>query len=106
MTVQGLSDPAGRAPVKVLRYVERNALRANLVPRAEDWRWSSLAAQADESYPELHPGPVPRGRGWTQWVNTAETEADLKAVRHSIAQSSICLAALAKGGGPLAVFLS
>jgi putative transposase len=26
----------------VCRYVERNALRANLVPRAEQWRWSSL----------------------------------------------------------------
>jgi putative transposase len=23
-------------------YVERNALRAKLVRRAEDWRWSSL----------------------------------------------------------------
>src|SRR6516225_1361838 len=29
----------------VLRYVERNALRANLVKRAEDWRWSSLWAR-------------------------------------------------------------
>lgn len=27
---------------QVVRYVERNALRANLVTRAEDWRWSSL----------------------------------------------------------------
>ena len=26
----------------VVRYVERNALRANLVDRAEEWRWSSL----------------------------------------------------------------
>ena len=26
----------------VARYVERNALRANLVSRVEDWRWSSL----------------------------------------------------------------
>ena len=26
----------------VLRYVERNAQRAKLVARAEDWRWSSL----------------------------------------------------------------
>jgi putative transposase len=26
----------------LLRYVERNALRANLVSRAEDWPWSSL----------------------------------------------------------------
>src|SRR5438046_6919652 len=27
------------------RYVERNALRANLVKRAEDWTWSSLHHQ-------------------------------------------------------------
>ena len=26
----------------VLRYVERNPLRANLVKRADEWRWSSL----------------------------------------------------------------
>ena len=26
----------------VLRYVERNALRANLVKHAQQWRWSSL----------------------------------------------------------------
>ena len=28
---------------QAVRYVERNALRANLVSRAEDWPWSSLA---------------------------------------------------------------
>src|SRR5439155_23281390 len=28
--------------LRVCRYVERNALRAGRVPRAEDWRWSSL----------------------------------------------------------------
>ena len=27
---------------QVARYVERNALRANLVDCAEDWQWSSL----------------------------------------------------------------
>ena len=26
----------------VIRYVERNPLRAGLVERAEEWRWSSL----------------------------------------------------------------
>ena len=31
----------------VCRYVERNALRANLVERAEDWRWGSLAARRE-----------------------------------------------------------
>jgi putative transposase len=29
----------------VARYVERNALRAKLVPRAEDWQWSSIWRQ-------------------------------------------------------------
>jgi hypothetical protein len=29
-----------------LRYVERNALRAELVARAQDWKWSSLAGSA------------------------------------------------------------
>ena len=28
--------------LNVMRYVERNALRANLVERAQDWRWCSL----------------------------------------------------------------
>src|SRR5262249_26476203 len=28
--------------IGVLRYVERNALRAELVARAEDWKWASL----------------------------------------------------------------
>ena len=42
----------------VLRYVERNPLRAGLVERAEDWRWSSLhALSTDSSGPiRLEPG--------------------------------------------------
>jgi len=31
--------------LRLCRYVERNALRAGLVQRAEDWPWSSLAAR-------------------------------------------------------------
>jgi REP-associated tyrosine transposase len=68
----------------VLRYAERNPLRANLVTRAEDWPWSSITADVGESHPGLHPGPVPRGENWLQWVNRAETEAELAAVRHSV----------------------
>jgi len=30
----------------VLRYIERNPLRAGLVERAEEWSWSSLGAVA------------------------------------------------------------
>jgi len=69
----------------VLRYVERNPLRANLVTAAEDWRWSSLGR--DRRIPDptwLVAGPVPRGRTWRDHVNRFEPDADLAAIRHSI----------------------
>jgi putative transposase len=51
--------------LSVLRYVERNPLRANLVERAEDWPWSSLRSWAAPPLVRfLHPGPVPRGPDW------------------------------------------
>ena len=72
----------------VLRYVERNALRANLVPRAEDWRWSSLAhrhgGEEDAIRRLLHPWPLPEPADWLKRVNRAETEAELEALRRSI----------------------
>jgi putative transposase len=37
----------------VLRYVERNPLRANLVRRAEAWAWSSLSWRSTGQRPEL-----------------------------------------------------
>ena len=61
----------------VLRYVERNPLRAKLVRRAENWRWSSLTRR-DEW---LHPGPVERGEGWIEWVNKPQTEAEEQSLR-------------------------
>ena len=51
--------------LEVLRYVERNALSAGLVRRAEDWRWSSLWARrhgSAELRAVLHPWPVRRPR--------------------------------------------
>jgi len=72
----------------VCRYVERNALRAKLVRRAEDWPWSSLgvtdhAAAASES-PPLATWPVPHPRAWRALVNEPQTEAELDALRTSI----------------------
>jgi len=73
----------------VERYVERNALRAGLVERAEDWPWSSLKSWVDESGPELlHEGPVRRWSGWLQHVNTPQMEAELQAIRHSVNRES------------------
>jgi putative transposase len=69
----------------VARYVERNALRANLVERAEDWRWSSLWHREQRStLVSLSAWPVPSGEGWLKFVNRAETEAELKALRLAV----------------------
>jgi putative transposase len=73
----------------VCRYVERNALRANLVARAEDWRWSSLwhrhhATQA----PWLSEGPLPLPADWIERVNEVQTEAELAALRRSVSRGA------------------
>lgn len=68
--------------VSVLRYVERNPLRANLVRNAEDWRWSSLAKNPDG--PALDPGPVPRSRRWREFVNKPISEGEARSLQLSI----------------------
>jgi putative transposase len=72
----------------LLRYVERNALRANLVPRAEDWPWSSLAHRragaADPLGALLHAWPLPEPAAWLKCVNRAETGAELEALRRCV----------------------
>jgi hypothetical protein len=58
--------------LNVARYVERNALRANLVKRAEDWRWGSLWRRTrahEEANPLLHRWPVDEPSDWLSWVN-------------------------------------
>ena len=73
----------------VARYVERNALRANLVERAEDWRWGSLARRSlTAAEPLLSEWPLPRPRNWRQLVNRPETEAELSALRRSVQRGS------------------
>jgi putative transposase len=70
--------------LSVLRYVERNPLRANLVAAAEDWPWSSLSAWCRPALvPFLDPGPVPRSADWVAYVNRPETEAELARLRYS-----------------------
>ncbi len=78
----------------VCRYVERNAARAGLVLRAEDWQWSSLwrwrqsdPGRLEDTDLQLTFGewPVPGGRPthWLRTVNMPLNERELKAVRES-----------------------
>jgi putative transposase len=71
----------------VSRYVERNALRAGLVERAEAWHWGSLGRRAggDAAWrPSLSAGPLPWPAQWLKRVNAAQTEAELEAIRRSV----------------------
>jgi REP-associated tyrosine transposase len=75
----------------VCRYVERNALRANLVRRAEDWLWTSLwhRLQRNEfAHAVLSEWPVPYPRQWRQHVNQPQTDAELEALRRSVNRGS------------------
>ena len=71
----------------VCRYVERHALRASLVKRAEDWRWNSLYRWKYGTAKEkslLSAWPLPRRPGWLDHVNAPHTEAELEALRRSV----------------------
>jgi putative transposase len=71
----------------VLRYVERNPVRATLVDRAEQWRWSSARRfyQGDATERSLlAQWPIARPGDWLTRVNRPETEAELEAIRRAV----------------------
>ena len=75
----------------VARHVERNALRAGLVERAERWKWSSLWRRAHPAADVkqavvLSDWPVPRPADWVRWVNEPQTAAEVERLRRCIAK--------------------
>jgi REP-associated tyrosine transposase len=75
----------------LMRYVDRNSRRANLVDRAEKWRWSSLwrRVHGDAASKQLlHAWPLPEPDDWLRLVNRPETEAELKAIRQAVQRGS------------------
>ena len=73
----------------VCRYVERNAVRGNLVKRAEDWRWGSLWFWNHNSADlQLSPWPIRRSAGWIDHVNAPQTDAELAALRRCVNRGS------------------
>lgn len=71
----------------VCRYVERNALRAGLCTRAEQWQWCSLwrYTSADPAARALLADwPVPRPQDWLDRVNRAESEQELASLRRCV----------------------
>jgi putative transposase len=73
--------------LSVARYVESNPLRARLVSRAEDWRWSSRWRRShgtSEQQSLLSAWPVAIPSAWPAWVNEPENEKQLEDLRDSV----------------------
>jgi putative transposase len=74
----------------VLCYVERNALRAGLVERAEEWRWSSLwrwrHPEVTKDVPALTNWPIDRPRQWLLQVNRSQGKTELEALQTAVAR--------------------
>jgi len=85
---QGVVDK-GSSLWTVLRYVERNAVRAGLVRRAEDWQWCSLwrrtAGNADQRSLLTDP-PAGWPEDWAEWVNQPQTPEEHEALALCIAR--------------------
>ena len=74
---------------QVIRYVERNALRANRVQEADAWKWSSLWRYyhgTREQRQMISKWPLPRPRNWQEQVQKPLTEA-----YHNLSFPSVCI---------------
>jgi putative transposase len=69
----------------LLRYVERNPVRAHLVERAEDWRWGSLWRRCNfcEDVP-LTEWPILQPRDWLRIVNEPQTARELAEIQAAL----------------------
>ena len=73
----------------VLRYVERNPLRAGMVEKAADWRWSSLWHRVHgDKEGLLDEGPLPLPSRWRGYIQRGQAEAELEALRRSVVRGA------------------
>ena len=71
----------------VMRYVERNPLRAGMVAAAETWRWGSLFRRTQGTADEralLTEPPIKLGPNWAKHVNAPQNEAEVLAIQQCV----------------------
>jgi len=71
----------------LVRYVERNAKRAALVQKAEDWPWSSVHVRlygSAEQKKLLSPWPMPEPADYVQWLNHSQPKEEIENIRYAI----------------------
>jgi len=73
--------------LQLIRYVERNPLRAKLVKRAEDWQWGSAYRKVYGTPEEkllLSDPLIDLPHEYLQWLNEREDEETLASLRESV----------------------
>ncbi len=68
----------------VLKYIERNAVRAKLCSRAENWKWGSAHHRQLQDVSLLSESPVILPVEYLNWINIPEQAESLKEVRQSV----------------------
>ncbi len=73
--------------LQVAHYIERNPLRAKLVKRAEEWRWSSLWRRVSGTKKQkdlLGAWPVLAMRKYLSWVNEPQPQEEVDTIRYAL----------------------
>ncbi len=69
----------------VMRYIEANPLRAEIVTEAQDWPWSSIALRLGrKAVIDLSDGPVELPPDWRRLVQEVIEEEDMNHLINSI----------------------
>ena len=77
--------------LSILRYVERNPLRAGMVVSGDAWPWSSLSRRAQQTPglgPPLTPPPHGIPEDWLAWVNRPQSDKELAALQMCMQRGS------------------
>ena len=74
----------------LIKYIERNPVRAKLASLCEAWQWGSAwrRTQGNKKIKQLiTPSPEPLPHGYVRWINTPENKDDLFSLRNSVNRS-------------------
>jgi putative transposase len=74
----------------LVRYVERNAKRAALVKKAEDWPWSSAHVRLygkEKQQQMLSSWPVPAPEPYGAWLNQSQGKEEIENLRYALKRS-------------------
>ena len=77
--------------MQLVRYVERNQLRARLVKKAEGWQWGSVWRREKGTLQEqslLSEWPVSIPKNYITLLNEPQSEVEVEAMRQSIARGN------------------